>query len=341
MKQADQIRRYALMTHVEPARTAGDLTVSIRAGDICRGLGLYGRALNACSALRSKAFLQLTGMQLLEHAGPRQSTTTCFRYAIVQGSGNNASTASNQVRPSGASNEHPLGRPLAPVTAHRRELTVVIQCAASKSTQAGHLIDEHGKPIRFGARPQEAPHNPGVIYRHPDDPAQDGQTWREKLLNYNLHRDGNPLGLLPAWKLYRNGVYGELVAAFGLDQVFILSAGWGLLAADFLTPNYDITFGNQAEEYKRRRLDKDHYADLRMLPTETVGPIVFLGGKDYVGLFQALTAGSAGKRIVFYNSALAPVARGCTLVRFETTTRTNWHYECARALMAGAVDIPV
>ncbi|BAU49572.1 hypothetical protein SVA_3024 [Sulfurifustis variabilis] len=36
-------------------------------------------------------------------------------------------------------------------------------------------------------------------------------------------------------------------------DVFILSAGWGLIGAAFLTPVYDITFSNSADDYKRRR----------------------------------------------------------------------------------------
>ena len=37
---------------------------------------------------------------------------------------------------------------------------------------------------------------------------------------------------------------------------------------------------------------------------------------------------------MFYNSGRAPEAPGCLLERFVTTTRTNWHYECARKFAA-------
>ena len=46
-----------------------------------------------------------------------------------------------------------------------------------------------------------------------------------------------------------------------------------------------------------------------------------------------------GTRIVFYNSANAPRMNGCKLRCFETTTRTNWHYECANAFIAGSINI--
>ena len=148
------------------------------------------------------------------------------------------------------------------------------------------------------------------------------------------------MGLLPAWQLYDRPVYRELVHALGAENVFILSAGWGLLSADFLTPNYDITFSTTAERYKRRRV-QDRYRDFCMLSGDRIEPVVFLGGKDYVTLFQSVTESIRRTRIIFYNSAEAPDAPDCVCIRFETRTRTNWHYECARALIQGALDIPV
>ena len=228
MKQADRIRQYALTQYVERARIAGDRTVSIRAGDICRGLGLAGRAANVCSALQSNAFLRLAGVQLLGRTGPRQSTTTRFRYAIALCSADEVQSVSPSAM---AASPSPRERPFRRSSAHRasaqREMTVVIQCAASKTARAGHFVDEDGKPILFVARPQAAPPNPRVAYQHPDDPGRDGRTWREELVRYNRLCDDNHLELLPAWQLYENAVYGELIEAFGEDRVLILSAGWG------------------------------------------------------------------------------------------------------------------
>lgn len=42
-----------------------------------------------------------------------------------------------------------------------------------------------------------------------------------------------------------------------------------------------------------------------------------------------------GERIVFYNFATGPALRGCIPRRYDTTTRTNWHYECANAFLDG------
>ncbi len=217
-------------------------------------------------------------------------------------------------------------------------MIVVIQCAASKRPDAGHLVAASGKLVDFVAHPQIAPANPDRVYARPDDLCEDGTTWRQLLLRYNDDPGGNPLRLYPAYQLYENKVYGRLVDRFGSGSVYILSAGWGLIRADFLTPSYDITFSSSADAYKRRR-KSDQYDDLRMLRGDTEDDIVFFGGKDYLPLFCSLTDTNRSRKIVFFNSANAPRLNCCTLRRFETTTRTNWHYECANAFLDGTIRL--
>ena len=186
-------------------------------------------------------------------------------------------------------------------------MIVVIQCAGGKNPCAGRFKMEDGRPIRFVADPKEAPTDNKIVYKRPDDPSGSGLSYREELVKYNRRRPGdNPLGLLPAWKLYTKTVYTELVDTFCVQNVFILSAGWGLITADFLTPDYDITFSNKARDehaYKRRRRN-DAFMDLSMLPADRTGPIVFLGGKDYVPLFCCLTEGAR-----FRTNYLLPLRR--------------------------------
>ena len=177
-------------------------------------------------------------------------------------------------------------------------------------------------------RSQSSPTLPVSCLRSPDDLSDSGEQWRQTLLRYNEQPEGNPLGLCPAYQLYENGIYERLVDQFGVHNVYILSAGWGLIEASFLTPHYDITFSQSGERYKRRR-KVDSYGDFRMLPDITDDDIVFFGGKDYLPLFCSLTDTVRGRKTVFYNSGSVPQARGCRVERFETTTRTNWHYECA------------
>ena len=214
--------------------------------------------------------------------------------------------------------------------------TIVIPCAAGKRPNAGHLTTEDGKRVLFVADPASAPREPDVVYQRPDDLARPGLSWRDVLANYNeVHgrTQSNPLGLLPAWRLYKERTYGYLVDRLGESNVFILSAGWGLISAAFLTPNYDITFSKakNVENYKRRR-PHDRYADFSMLPKDTSTPVLFLGGSRYVPLFCRLTEGTMAERHVYHRGDTPPNAPNCRVVPCETKQRTNWYYKCARSL---------
>jgi hypothetical protein len=129
------------------------------------------------------------------------------------------------------------------------------------------------------------------------------------------------------------------VCRFGKQKIYILSAGWGLIASDFLTPCYDITFSGTVKRpnaYKRRK-KTDSYRDFRML-RETDEELVFFGGKDYHQLFVALTDSVRAKRTVFYNSKDVPQLGDCKVKSFLTRKKTNWHYDCARAFINGQIN---
>ncbi len=218
---------------------------------------------------------------------------------------------------------------------------IVIQCAARKQPTAGHLKSSDGRKVMFVANPGLAPANLDCVYVRPDDLANTGISWRQELLRYNQEcMADNPLGLLQAWRLYRNPAYELLYDNCGPENLYILSAGWGLIRADFLTPYYDITFSNarNVDKYKRRS-KRDIFYDCRMLPDDTAGPVIFFGGKDYVNLFCELTNQVRGQRHIIYNAANPPNSPGCQLHRFETRARINWHYAAARAYIEGRIEI--
>jgi hypothetical protein len=144
------------------------------------------------------------------------------------------------------------------------------------------------------------------------------------------------LGLLPAFELYENNIYRALVRRFGVANTYIISAGWGMINAAFLTPSYDITFSVSPEKLVRRR-NGDCYHDFCMLPDDAEEPVVFFGSKEYVPLFAALTRSVKGQKTVFYNSKQAPSAPRCVVKRYRTRTRTNWQYECALAFLRGDI----
>lgn len=244
-----------------------------------------------------------------------------------------------QIRDNGAWRQQQRSRveepPPKTVARESHRLKIVIQCAASKDPAAGMMTTAKGTPVLFVADPARAHARTDVAYARPDESAEDGQTWRDHVRAYNAQPNGNAHGLLPAWRLYRHPAYAKLVERFGEANVFILSAGWGLIRADFLTPVYDITFSAQAEPFKRRRAH-DAYSDFNMLEGRSDEPVAFFGAKDYLPLFCRLTEDYPGRRIGVFNSATEPQAHGVRFVRYHTRTRTNWHYEAVNAFLDGA-----
>ena len=341
MSQADLIRAHAQKRYVEAARRKRQKTVTIVAGEVGRDLGLSGRMPNICQVLQGRKFLEMAGVRLLKIEGPDIGASTRFHYEIEDGQ--LSSGGEPQLEPIRASHSRPSPRPALTKATNERDCSllpspegiVVIQCAASKARNAGCLMAADGKPVFFVANPAIAPQQSEVEYRRPDDIAPSGLSWREELVKYNkTYRDtgANPRGLLPAWRLYANRAYKHLVNQLGKDKVFILSAGWGLIPAPFLTPDYDITFSGKAEAYKRRRKQDNWDTDFLMLPKNASHPIHFVGGKDYVCLFLRLTAGTSAERVIHHVGHRPSPAPNCRFCRFETTRRTNWHYECAMEL---------
>lgn len=76
-----------------------------------------------------------------------------------------------------------------------------------------------------------------------------------------------------------------------------------------------------------------------MLPADTEESVVMFVSKEYIPLACRLTEGAKGRRHLFYNSKTVPDAPGCMLKKYETRTRTNWQYECAKAFMNGDVTL--
>jgi hypothetical protein len=114
---------------------------------------------------------------------------------------------------------------------------VVVQCAAKKRDDAGLIQTADRTPVFFVADPSSAPISNARRYARPDDIYSDGQTWRDRLLEYNLRPGENPLNLLRAVDLYANPTYLRLASHVGIARTYVLSAGWGLWSA----PRFDRT----------------------------------------------------------------------------------------------------
>lgn len=185
-------------------------------------------------------------------------------------------------------------------------------------------------------------------YARPDDRCEEKvATWRDVLNRYNEQPE-NPCALLRAADLYApkehvfRNLYRELADALGWDNVFILSAGWGLIRAGFWTPDYNITFSTQGKKDKPWvwRNNKDHlrsWADfnhLRDAPTAQDEAIHFFGGKDYLPPFYALMGTVPGRKIVHYKGDVKH-RPSFDYERYEGTEKNRtWHYRAAKDFLA-------
>jgi len=214
---------------------------------------------------------------------------------------------------------------------------VVIQCSATKAKNAG-TFQVNGRTVRFVAHPELCQPNTTEIFAHPDDHLPSGgTTWREHLEAYNRGKS-NLANLLRAGDLYTpNGstAYQLLLQKFGYQDVYILSAGWGLIRADYLIPDYDITFAKHKKiGGQKKRGKKDSYQDLAQLTAHRTSEgelVYFFGGLDYLPLFLKLTDGLDIWRRVYFTTTRADKllkAERCCYIKYSAKREQNWHYDC-------------
>lgn len=83
IRDANRIRACALNYHIEPAREAILASVTIRAGDFGKEIGLRHSHPNICSALLGSKFQEITGLPKPTYTEPQPSSTTEFTYQLT------------------------------------------------------------------------------------------------------------------------------------------------------------------------------------------------------------------------------------------------------------------
>jgi len=216
-------------------------------------------------------------------------------------------------------------------------MKVVIQCSATKDEAAGSFT-LNGRRVEFVAHPEfHTKAGPEALFKPDDTIPSTSTTWREHLLAYN-RRSENPDRLLRAADLYSPEIYRSLLHYVGTANLFILSAGWGLINADFLVPDYDITFSSKAKSWKRRT-KRDKFFDFAQLTQSdlSVGEhIYFFGGKDYLPLYYSLTRTLVARKVIYFASARIPKDQDFEYIPYGTAG-TNWHYRCAKDFIEGRI----
>ena len=84
MRGAERARLVARNYFIEPAREAGLLSVTIRAGDLHDMCGLVRNWANVCQALEKEAFQQLASVPAPTRTGPERSTTTEYTFLLAR-----------------------------------------------------------------------------------------------------------------------------------------------------------------------------------------------------------------------------------------------------------------
>lgn len=147
MSQADAIREFALDQIVVPARLGGQTSVTIRAGDLHRAMGLSNAMPAVCSVLGGNRFTELAGVRLLERTGPAAGSNVWFTYAL------DASVAITTPAPEPRSAgivatiaRQPVGRP------EFRSALVLVSCVSMKAWSPAPARELYTSPWFCAAR---------------------------------------------------------------------------------------------------------------------------------------------------------------------------------------------
>jgi hypothetical protein len=214
-------------------------------------------------------------------------------------------------------------------------MKLIIQCAGRKFDDTGRLTSPAGEKVLFAAHPERYTGS-GKCERPDDFRATTGQTWREYLLDYN--RAGkNPDRLYKAGALYQPPIYKRLTDQYGDENVFILSAGWGLVRADFYLPYYNITFSTQADPYCQRKV-RDEFRDFNQLAEANLQanePIYFFGGQSYLPLYLRLMRDIKTRKVIYHSFGEGYLIDGYECIPYRGFT--NWHYVCAQDFIDGRI----
>jgi len=86
LSQADDIRTFTFENWIKPARDKAAPEVTIRAGDVHKGMNLSNAYPAVCNAIGGDLFANLAKVKLLEKTGPAEGANVFFRYALDGGS---------------------------------------------------------------------------------------------------------------------------------------------------------------------------------------------------------------------------------------------------------------
>ncbi|MCB2180198.1 hypothetical protein KQH54_03660 [bacterium] len=82
MATANEVREYAKVVYIDPARRLGKSTVSFTSSDIHKGMGLSARFPLVCSSIDASIFQGFASVILAKREGPKQSSTVRWTFEL-------------------------------------------------------------------------------------------------------------------------------------------------------------------------------------------------------------------------------------------------------------------
>jgi len=83
MSYADDVREHCRMHYVAPARTRGESTITIRAGDVHSALGYKNRMPLVCSAIGATTFENSCQVKRTGIEGPLNGANATFTFRLL------------------------------------------------------------------------------------------------------------------------------------------------------------------------------------------------------------------------------------------------------------------
>jgi hypothetical protein len=217
-------------------------------------------------------------------------------------------------------------------------MKVLIQCAGSKIEEASTLI-RNGQEIKFVARPTL-----GSDQCCPWDniDGNNSPTWIDCLRSFNDNaQQGLPPGVTwgqgvptQAIHLYSDAIYERIADAVGAENVYILSAGFGLVRGTDVIPKYNITFSNANKVLLNARITSRRRIPLGTLRNEIGGAdqIHLFLTPNYISYFLGANPTFNTNRLSLHWRAGQTVPDGLEQVAIQQhviAKRTNWQYIAA------------
>ena len=83
MGLADKIREYVLNEYIKPARRRGESTVTVRAGDVHKAMGLVNRMPAVGGALGAAKFENYANVRRIKSEGPHQGANLRLTFRLL------------------------------------------------------------------------------------------------------------------------------------------------------------------------------------------------------------------------------------------------------------------